>query len=285
MIFFDFPKLCLKIFNEVINLKKLILLLLCVGYHWGYAQDFIILPNGHSHNDYTRNRPLMDALQYGFTSIEVDVYLYEGRLVVTHDNKNLDKKPSIQELYLDPLRTIITSNSGHVYQNSDAQVVLMVDLKSDKVDTYLALKEVFKSYLDLIEWFQSGKLVEGPIKILLSGGPPIDLIQKETDRYFYVDGAVDQWGEDYPISLMPRASTNYRTYFKWSGNGPMPPTEEQKLRELIKLGHDHGRKVRFWGSPNKVEVWEKLMDEGADWINVDDLKGFNAYYRQRISRN
>ena len=135
------------------------------------AQDFVILPNGHSHNDYTRDRPLYDALDNGFTSIEVDVYLHENRMVVTHDNKLLDEKPTIQELYLDPLKSIIKHNDGTVFQNSNAQLVLMVDLKSEKVTTYYALKDIFTAYLDIIEWYDSSKLMYGPIKVLLSGGP------------------------------------------------------------------------------------------------------------------
>lgn len=245
-----------------------------------YAQDFITLPNGHSHNDYTRSKPLFDALKYGFTSIEVDVYLHEGRMVVTHDDKNLDVKKGIQELYLEPLKSIIDKNGGTVYKNDPSKLVLMIDLKSEKVTTYQALKEIFKNYSDLIEWYKSGKKKEGPVQVLLSGGPPIDLIEKESNRYFYVDGSVDQWSMDYPVELMPRASTNYRSYFKWYGKGEMPKEEQQKLKELIKKAHDADRKVRFWACPNSPDVWEKLMDEGADWINVDDLKGFNAFYRQ-----
>ena len=30
------------------------------------GQDLTILPVGHSHNDYTRDNPLFDALKYGF---------------------------------------------------------------------------------------------------------------------------------------------------------------------------------------------------------------------------
>lgn len=249
------------------------------------AQDLVILPNGHSHNDYTRDRPLYDALSFGFTSIEVDVYWHEGRMVVTHDDKHLNEKPTIQDLYLNPLKSIIQRNNGQVYTNDPIQVVLMVDLKSDKVATYYALKDIFKAYTDIIEWYQSGQLNRGPVKVLLSGGPPIDIIQHEKDRYFYVDGAIDQWGDDYPTTFMPRASTNYRDYFTWYGNGELLKEEEEKLRELIQLAHSHNRKVRFWGCPNKVEVWEKLMDEGADWINVDDLKGFSEFYKKRINRN
>lgn len=248
-----------------------------------FAQDFIILPNGHSHNDYTRERPLYDALKYGFTSIEVDVYWYGGRMVVTHDDKNLEEKPTIQELYLDPLQQIISDNGGQVYKDNPVQLVLMVDLKSDKVATYHALKEIFPSYLNMIEWYNADQIIAGPVKIVLTGGPPIDIIQNESNRYFSVDGTVDQWGHDYSVELMPRASTNYRNYFKWYGKGDMPENELKKMQELIAIAHSKKRKVRFWGCPNSATVWQKLLDEGVDWINVDDLKGYNKFYRKRIS--
>jgi hypothetical protein len=263
-------------------LTRFTFILLLISYHISSAQDFMILPNGHSHNDYTRDKPLFDALSYGFTSIEVDVYWQNGRMVVTHDDKLLNEKPTIQELYLDPLRSIIENNGGTVYKGHDIQLVLMVDLKSDKEQTYLALKDIFADYLDIIEWYKKDEKIHGPIQVLLTGGPPIDLILDEEDRYFYVDGAVEQWSMDYPVSLMPRASTNYRNYFSWYGKGEMSSSEEEKLKELIQKAHDAGRKVRFWGCPNKNEVWKKLMDEGANWINVDDLKGFNEFYRNWI---
>jgi hypothetical protein len=246
-----------------------------------FAQEFIVLPNGHSHNDYTRDRPLFDALDYGFTSIEVDVYWHNDRMVVTHDDKGLDEKPTIQELYLDPLRKLIRQNNGQVFKNDPTQLVLMVDLKSDKKPTYFGLKKIFGSYLDIIEWYRGDQLVPGSVKVVLSGQPPVDIIQNEHERYFSVDGSIDQWGKDYPSGLMPRASVSYQTYFHWTGDGEMPEGELAKLRELVQLAHSRTRKVRFWACPNNVAVWKTLMDEGVDWINVDDLKGFNAYYRRR----
>ena len=40
------------------------------------------LANAHAHNDYEHDRPLLDALDEGFTSIEADVFLVEGQLLV-----------------------------------------------------------------------------------------------------------------------------------------------------------------------------------------------------------
>ncbi|MDO5577318.1 MAG: hypothetical protein Q4F84_09575, partial [Fibrobacter sp.] len=40
------------------------------------------LRNGHSHNDYWRSRPLQDALDNGFCSVEADVFLRKGEFLV-----------------------------------------------------------------------------------------------------------------------------------------------------------------------------------------------------------
>ena len=46
------------------------------------------LLRAHAHNDYLHSRPLADALAHGFWSIEADVWLTNGALLVAHD---LDK--------------------------------------------------------------------------------------------------------------------------------------------------------------------------------------------------
>jgi hypothetical protein len=242
-------------------------------------QTYHILPNGHSHNDYTRGRPLYDALSYGYASIEVDVYWNGKRMIVTHDDKGLLQKPDLQALYLDPLLKIINENDGRVFPHGDIQLVLMIDLKSDKVSTYRALVEIFSNYKGMIEWYRGDSVVSGPVRVVLSGNPPIELMQSESERYFSVDGRFELWHEDYTSELMPRASASYWQFFQWNGDGSMPEDELEKLRSLVNLAHVNGRKVRFWATPDRVEIWRLLMDEGVDWVNVDDLKGFYEFYQ------
>src|SRR5688500_18169484 len=54
------------------------------------------LPNAHSHNDYEHKRPLLDALANGFTSVEADIYLVEGLLLVAHDRKDVDRRKTLE---------------------------------------------------------------------------------------------------------------------------------------------------------------------------------------------
>ena len=58
------------------------------------------LPRAHAHNDYEHDRPLFDALDHGFTSVEADVHLVDGELFVAHNSDEI--KPHLLE-DLDPL--------------------------------------------------------------------------------------------------------------------------------------------------------------------------------------
>ncbi len=46
------------------------------------------LPQAHAHNDYEHERPLLDALSHGFCSVEADIYLVDGALLVAHDRED-----------------------------------------------------------------------------------------------------------------------------------------------------------------------------------------------------
>ncbi|MEY4613753.1 MAG: hypothetical protein RL179_1726, partial [Planctomycetota bacterium] len=39
-------------------------------------------PGFHSHNDYVHSRPLVEALEQGFDSVEADVFLVKNDLLV-----------------------------------------------------------------------------------------------------------------------------------------------------------------------------------------------------------
>src|SRR5437773_8402832 len=75
------------------------------------------LIHAHAHNDYLHARPLLDALDHGFCSVEADIYLVEGQLLVAHDRDKVKPDRTLQSLYLDPLRERVRKNGGRVYPN------------------------------------------------------------------------------------------------------------------------------------------------------------------------
>src|SRR2546423_5960366 len=98
------------------------------------------LLHAHAHNDYEHARPLLDALEHGFCSIEADVYLVNGQLLVAHDREKVSPARTLQTLYLDPLRERVRKNGGRVFPNGP-DITLLIDVKSGAEETYAALKK------------------------------------------------------------------------------------------------------------------------------------------------
>ncbi len=103
---------------------------------------------GHAHNDYEHHRPLFDAMENGFCSVEVDIHLVDGELLVAHDRHQTTKGKTLQNLYLDPLRQRVRTNSGSVYPDG-GEFTLMIDIKTDagvdliNVDNLEAFREYY----------------------------------------------------------------------------------------------------------------------------------------------
>lgn len=56
----------------------------------------------HAHNDYLHTRPLLDALDHRFGSVESDIFLVGKQLLVAHDPVELDPTRTLESLYLAP---------------------------------------------------------------------------------------------------------------------------------------------------------------------------------------
>ena len=65
--------------------------------------------------------------------------------------------------------------------------------------------------------------------------------------------------------------------FRWRGEGPIPEEERTKLREFTTKAHKHGRLVRFWETPEKVDVWKELRVDGVDLLNTDKLSDLRDF--------
>src|SRR3954451_5006734 len=91
-----------------------LLVLLAVFGRFDQARSSEVVPleNAHAHNDYEHARPLFDALDNGFTSVEADVYPVGGDLLVGHDEKALRSTRTLEGLYLNPLAELVRRKSG-----------------------------------------------------------------------------------------------------------------------------------------------------------------------------
>ena len=241
------------------------------------------LVRAHAHNDYMHRHPLLDALDNGFCSVEADIFLVDGKLLVAHDLDKTRPDRTLQNLYLDPLRERVKANGGRVYRNGPV-FSLLIDIKDDGEMTYAALHKVLEQYADIFTVFRGETVEESAVTAIISGSCPRETIAAQPVRYAAIDGRLPDLDSDASTNLLPWISSGWSSAFKWDGKGPMPPDEKAKLAAIVNKAHEKGRKVRFWGLPWRSTVWPVLYDAGVDLINADNLNGLRKFLVERQAK-
>lgn len=172
----------------------------------------------HSHNDYWRRIPLWEALHYGCTGVEADVWLYDDDLFVGHNTASLSKNRTFRSLYVDPLVELLdkqnphtefanTSRHGVFDEVSDQTLVLLVDLKTDGPTTLPIVEQQLeglrsKGYLT---YFNGTHTIPGAITVVGTGNTPFDqLVANTTYRDIFFDAPLEKMWEAPRTYDMPK---------------------------------------------------------------------------------
>lgn len=245
--------------------------------------EVIPLERAHSHNDYTRKVPLQTALEYGVCSVEADIHLVDGELLVAHDLDEVEPGKTLQSLYLDPLKERIEKNGGWVYSEG-ISLTLLIDFKSHGLQTYEALKPILEQYKDILTRFTDEEVTPGPVTVIVSGSRPKISIKREKVRLLAVDGRLGDLDRSSP-NLIPLVSYSFSGAFTWDGTGPFPDEDQAKLDDIVKRAHANGQRVRFWALPRPSKSWPILYEAGVDLINADNLDALQRFLlKQRTEK-
>jgi hypothetical protein len=263
--------------------KLLFLLLLFQSIVYGaVSKDTLTVPiPAHAHNDYLHERPLFDALENGFRSIEADVFSMGDSLYVAHDRKDIRPGRTLRALYLEPLMEYIWENGKAIY-DSASPLILLVDIKDNGLSTYRQLDRILNDYQEILCRVSQEAYVQGSVMVVVSGNRPVEYMMEQTQRFAFVDGRMKDLREDYSPFLMPLISDRWTKFFSWKGKGDMPGKERRQLRMYVQQAHEKGKLIRFWASPDtpgkeREAVWTELLEAGVDLINTDDLGGLRVF--------
>jgi hypothetical protein len=231
----------------------------------------------HAHNDYLHEHPLADALSHGFCSVEADIHLVNGELLVAHELKAVRPDKTLQSLYLDPLRARIKANGGRVYAGGPT-VVLLIDVKTPFATTYPVLKGVLRGYEELLTNWTAGRRRDGAVLAIVTGDRQQAVIAADDPRLCSCDGDLADLDRNPPADLVPWISAPWQKSFQWKADGsPMPEAERGHLREIVTRVHAQHRQLRWWGSPDNVAFWTEIRSAEVDLINTDDLAGAERF--------
>lgn len=234
------------------------------------------LTRTHAHNDYEHSRPLLDALDQGFCSIEADVYLIDGQLLVAHDRSKTSKERTLQALYLNPLRERVRRFEGRVYPGGPP-CWLFIDLKTEAEATYAVLNTLLGEYQEMLTRFEGDRTTTNAVTVVVTGNRPRATIAAQGTRRVVYDGLLSDLETPVSNQLVPIISEQWTKHFQWNGRGPMSGPDATKLREVLQKAHAQKRLVRFWAAPDQAESWQAQFDAGVDLINTDNLPGIREF--------
>ena len=236
------------------------------------------LDRGHAHNDYVHERPLLGALERGLGSVEADVWLVNGALLVAHARDSVRADHTLEAVYLEPLRRWVAAHGGRVHDGRPP-LTLLVDLKSNADSTYAVLDSVLRRYDDLFTSWHGDSVTARPVVAVLSGERPLVTLPAQRDRWAALDGRLLDL--DAPggtsSSAMPLVSDDWKHVSAWRGAGAAPDSVRRRVRQLVARAHAQGRRIRFWNTPDLEAMWRLLYDAGVDLIGADDLDALRGF--------
>lgn len=261
------------------------------------AFSTIPLARAHSHNDYLQSQPLTSALGAGFCSIEVDVFLDNGKLLVGH---TVASDQTMQELYLEPLKRHIDENGGSVFPRAKplgicTQVQLVVDIKTENfAETWDAIETALTQELgpdkgnylscDLEKRAadEASSLPISPLRVVVSGVdgkkiPNFALhMSNRANRCSSLDGRRDVNKSPAVTRALELVQTMVSEDLAMF-TGVNGAVDESRLREFAEYTREKGFASRLWGVNASTELWQLAIDSGIDVISVDRILLFKQF--------
>jgi hypothetical protein len=225
----------------------------------------VFVQRAHSHNDYQQKRPLHDAVDAGLNSVEVDLWLENGTLLVGHDRGKW--RGDFETLYLQPLAQLY--EDGKLPLAADHSFLLWLDIK----DGNAAFGSALYRLLEAQPWARRPEPQGARIEVVLTGNADA----KEAYVKEHASPSVTRDSNTF-LEDDPPASPGWRWYAldwrklsAWKGTTDMPEEDRIRLHALVARIHGNGRKLRLWNHPATLRFWQEAVDAGVDRIGTDSV--------------
>lgn len=251
-------------------MKKILpILFLFAGFVANAQPRHYTTANAHSHNDYEQQQPFSAAYNAGFGSIEADIFLVKGKILVAHDIPELQKNRSLEDYYLKPLNELVQNNNGNAYADKKKHLQMMIDIKANAVIVLDSLVALLKRYPLL----SNNKTIQW----VISGDRPAESTFSTYPSFIWFDGLPGKAYSAASLAKIPMISDDFESYSHWKGEGSLPPDDEAKLKAVIEKCHALHKKMRLWDAPDNPAAWQQLMKLGVDYINTDKIEELRQY--------
>jgi alkaline phosphatase len=228
--------------------------------------------NAHSHNDYEQPFPFWTAYKATFGSIEADIFLVKGKLLVAHTSSELSLNRSLEDLYLKPLLSCLHKQGGFAYADTSRHLQMLIDVKTDSSKTLDALVSLLQHYPELIH--------SATVKWVITGNRPSPHRFDTYPDFIWFDGELNKTYSAKALKRIVMLSDDLSRYTNWNGKSPIPAKDRVLLKNIIFQAHRLHKPVRFWDAPDFTEAWKTLIGIGVDYINTDHIESLSHFLKE-----
>ena len=229
-----------------------------------FAQPLI-----HAHNDYQKPKPLVNALRNKVFSFEADIYLYNNRLVVAHDKKELPVAITLNSLYLQPIIKLFRKYKGAISKDLNYAPVLMIDIKENSEAVIDELIKLLSAHRQVFDRSVNAKAVQ----IVISGDRGSSSKWNSYPSFILFDGRPNEVYDSAALQRVAFVSDSYLNYIN-------QPDTTTRLEQLVKKVHGMGKLLRLWAAADTPDLWKRQQQLGVDIINTDKIEECKNYFHR-----
>lgn len=133
--------------------------------------------------------------------------------------------------------------------------------------------------------FADGAFTQSAVLVIGTGNTPLAQVQALSPRDFFFDApltGLEDTTVDWNPTLSPIASTDFAAAVGWNGLGTISDAQLGNLTKFINDAKARGINSRFWNTPEwpvfaQENIWRVLLNNGAFWLNADDLEAASQF--------
>jgi alkaline phosphatase len=219
-------------------------------------------------DDHRQPKPFVTAYEQKADFIEADVWLQNGKLVVsTTKPQDGTVAPTLDSIYLSPIKQLFAQHNGSVSADRRYTFGLVLDVKDNQEAVLSTLVDQLQQNITLFNRSANPSAVQ----IIITGNRPRIELLLDQSALLQFDGRPSEIYDEETLGRVAMISDNFDSYSQWNGEGKMPDADQDKLKRVLKRAHSSGKPFRLSNVPNTPDAWKQLKKLGVDIVGTNKI--------------